>query len=202
MTPAELPPQAMEKPLPSVSTLPAPPAVKPVVPAELPSKAMETPMSAVSPLPVSPAIKPVAPTQLLPKAPDFTLASLDGSQVTLSSYKGKKGVVLVFFATWCVNCMKEVPAIKQFAQAARKDNVEVLAINYKQYPNIVERFNKSNNINYDILLDTDGKVATGKYDVRGLPHIVGVNAKGDIIYRGEALPGKKAEFIKELNQGL
>lgn len=30
-------------------------------------------------------------------APDFTLPATDGSKVTLSSYKGKKTVVLAFF---------------------------------------------------------------------------------------------------------
>jgi peroxiredoxin len=30
-------------------------------------------------------------------APDFTLPSIDGSKVTLSSFKGKKTVVLAFF---------------------------------------------------------------------------------------------------------
>jgi len=117
------------------------------------------------------AVKPVAPTQLQQSkapAPDFTLASLDGSQVTLSSYKGKKGWCWYFFATWCVNCMKEVPAIKQFCPKPRARIMSrSLAINYK--PNIRISWNGSinpTNINYDILLDTDGKVATGKYDVR------------------------------------
>jgi cytochrome c biogenesis protein CcmG, thiol:disulfide interchange protein DsbE len=136
------------------------------------------------------------------KAPDFTLPSLDGSQVTLSSFKGKKGVVLVFFATWCVNCMKEVPEIKKFALTAQKENIEVLAINFKQRADIVERFHKSHNINYRILLDADGAVAIGKYGIKGIPHIIGIDAKGEMIYRGEDLPVKKAEFIERLNQGL
>lgn len=136
------------------------------------------------------------------KAPDFILASLDGTQVTLSSFKGKKGVVLVFFATWCVNCMKEVPEIKKFALAAQKENIEVLAINFKQRVVIVEKFQKSNNINYRILLDSDGAVAIGKYGIKGIPHVVGIDAKGEMIYRGEDLPVKKAEFMQSLNQGL
>jgi cytochrome c-type biogenesis protein len=135
-------------------------------------------------------------------APDFTLASLDGSRVTLSNYKGKKGVVLVFFATWCVSCMKEVPEIKRFAETAQKEKVEVIAVNFKQQTDIVERFNKSNKVNYGILLDTDGTVATGKYGIKGLPHIVGIDAKGEIVYRGAALPEEKAEFMKKLEQGL
>jgi peroxiredoxin len=136
------------------------------------------------------------------KAPDFTLTSLDGSQVTLSSFKGKKGVVLAFFATWCVNCMKEVPEIKKFALMAQKENVEVLAINFKQRADIVERFQKSHSISYRILLDMDGAVALGKYGIKGIPHIIGIDAKGEMIYRGEDLPVKKTEFIEKLNQGL
>ncbi len=135
-------------------------------------------------------------------APDFTLASLDGSQVTLSSYRGKKGVVLVFFATWCVSCMKEVPEIKRFTETAGKEGIEVFAVNFKQETDIVERFNRSNKINYRILLDAEGTVTTGEYGIKGLPHIVGIDAKGEIVYRGMALPVKKTEFIAQLKQGL
>jgi thiol:disulfide interchange protein len=136
------------------------------------------------------------------KAPDFTLTALDGSHTTLSSFKGKKGVVLVFFATWCVNCMKEVPEIKKFALTAQKENIEVLAINFKQSAYVVEKFHKSNSINYRILLDTDGAVTIGKYGIKGIPHIVGIDAKGEMIYRGEDLPVKKTEFMERLNRGL
>ncbi len=135
------------------------------------------------------------------KAPDFTLTSLDGSRVTLSNYRGKKGVVLVFFATWCVNCMREVPEIKKFALVAQKANIEVLAVNFKQRKNIVEKFHKAQEINYRVLLDEDGAVTLDKYGIKGLPHIVGVNLKGETIYRGEDLPVNRTEFIEKLIQG-
>ncbi len=135
-------------------------------------------------------------------APDFTLAALEGPQVTLSSYREKKGVVLVFFATWCVSCMKEVPEIKRFAEAAKKENVEVLAVNFKQHKEIVERFSRSNKIPYGILLDTDGTVTAGKYGIKGLPHIVGINGKGEVVYRADALPKEKTEFLVKLKHGL
>ena len=161
--------------------------------------------------PAAPAAMPVVSTESQSGAivdpsgnlaPDFTLASLDGSQVTLSSYKGKKGVVLVFFATWCVPCMKEVPEIKRFAETARKERIAVLAVNYKQQTDIVERFNKSNKVNYGILLDTEGTVTSGKYGIKGLPQIVGVDAKGKIVYRGTDLPANRDEFIRNLQRGL
>ena len=135
-------------------------------------------------------------------APDFTLASLGKGRVTLSHLQGKKGVVLVFFATWCVKCMQEVPEVKRFAAMAKKENIVVFGIDYKQPAELVERFRKSAQIDYGILLDTEGTVTLDKYGIRGIPHVIGINAKGDIIYRGEALPDDKTAFIKNLQQGL
>ena len=100
--------------------------------------------------------------------------------------------------------MKEVPEIKRFAETARKEKIEVIAVNYKQQTDIVERFNKTNKVNYGILLDAEGTVTTGKYGIKGLPHIVGIDAKGEIVYRGTALPEEKTEFefLAKLKQGL
>lgn len=134
-------------------------------------------------------------------APDFTLTSLEGKPVSLGDYKGKNGVVLVFFATWCVNCMKEVPEIKHFRETAKRDNVIVFGMNYKQEEETVRRFKESNQINYEILMDTDGKVTTGIFGIRGIPHIIGINAKGEVAYRGTALPENQDEFIKNLKRG-
>jgi peroxiredoxin len=130
------------------------------------------------------------------------LTSLVGDKVTLSSFKGEKGVVLVFFATWCASCMAEVPEIKKFTEMAQKENIAVFGINYKQSAEIVERFKKSAEINYGILMDTDGTVALDKFGLKGLPHIVGINSKGGIMFRGTALPDNRAEFIKYLKRGL
>ena len=135
-------------------------------------------------------------------AADFTLQSLDGGPITLSDYKGKKGVVLVFFATWCVNCMKEVPEIKRFAETAQKEKLMVLGINYKQPEELVKRFKESNQINYGLLLDMEGKVTTGLFGIKGIPYIIGIDAKGEIVYRGTDLPANKDEFMKNLKQGL
>jgi len=46
-------------------------------------------------------------------APDFTLKATDGSDVTLSSFRGKNGVVLAFFpAAFTGGCTKEMQAYR------------------------------------------------------------------------------------------
>ena len=48
-------------------------------------------------------------------APDFSLPTLDGGDFTLSEQRGKP-VVLNFWATWCIPCQREMPALQRAAE--------------------------------------------------------------------------------------
>ena len=63
------------------------------------------------------------------RAPNFTLTTLDGEEVTLADYQGKK-VVLNFWATWCPPCKAEMPHMQNYYEdMAEQENVEILAVN-------------------------------------------------------------------------
>jgi hypothetical protein len=61
-------------------------------------------------------------------APEFALADLDNKQHRLSEYRGK--VVLVnFWASRCVPCLREMPGMQRMADSLRDRPFEILAIN-------------------------------------------------------------------------
>ncbi len=47
------------------------------------------------------------------EAPDFTLKDIKGSDLTLSSLRGKY-VVLDFWGSWCVWCVRGIPTMKEY----------------------------------------------------------------------------------------
>ncbi|HOV33673.1 MAG TPA: TlpA disulfide reductase family protein [Candidatus Hydrogenedens sp.] len=63
------------------------------------------------------------------KAPDITIKKLDGTEVSLSSFAGKKAIVLDFWATWCGPCQKALPAMEKLARRYDPNQVAFLAIN-------------------------------------------------------------------------
>jgi thiol-disulfide isomerase/thioredoxin len=61
------------------------------------------------------------------RLPDLTFLGADGTPVNLSQFRGRM-VLLNLWATWCVPCRKEMPALDQLAREAG-DKFEVVAIN-------------------------------------------------------------------------
>ena len=59
-------------------------------------------------------------------APDFELPDLQGNPLKLSSLRGKY-VVLDFWGSWCVWCIRGIPAMKE-AYTKHKDKMEILGI--------------------------------------------------------------------------
>ena len=62
-------------------------------------------------------------------APDFELVNQHGEKISLSSYKGKKNVVLVFYPfSFSGTCTGELCALRDDLSAFQNDNVELIAI--------------------------------------------------------------------------
>lgn len=114
-------------------------------------------------------------------APDFTLDTLDGNKVTLSELRGK-AVVVNFWATWCLPCRVETPALEKSYEQYRDSGVVILGVNLTNQDLIseVNSFVQEFKLTYPILLDNDGRVSGTLYQVRGLPTTFFVNREGVI----------------------
>ncbi len=62
------------------------------------------------------------------KLPDLTFTDASGAQKTLADWRGRT-VLFNLWATWCVPCRKEMPALASLQQKLGSDKFEVVAVN-------------------------------------------------------------------------
>ena len=112
---------------------------------------------------------------------DFSVKCLDGSDFSLSAYRGKV-VMINLWATWCGPCVEELPYFSDF-YAAHKDDVAVLACHSPFVTDDVEAFLKDKGWEMPFTVDEDGE---GVFRVTGgsntLPQTIVLNRKGEVIY--------------------
>jgi peroxiredoxin len=136
-------------------------------------------------------------------APDFTLEDPSGTPVSLRDFRGK--IVFVnFWATWCVPCRAEMPAMEQLYQEFRGQGLVVAAVNFQDGPEPARAFGKELHLTFPIALDRKGTVASA-YGVRGLPTTYLIDREGHLI--GQVIGGRdwesedaKAYFRRLLTQ--
>lgn len=115
------------------------------------------------------------------EAPDFELKTLDGQQVKLTDFRGKK-VILNFWATWCPPCKAEMPHMQNFYLKNQNKDVTLLAVNLTSSDkglDVVDEFVKDYQLTFPILLDTEGVVGN-MYKVYSIPTSYILDSKGII----------------------
>ena len=112
-------------------------------------------------------------------APDFTIQNTSGKPVTLSSFKGQP-VLINFWATWCVPCRVEMPAIEAMVQKYKGDGFVALAVDADEtLPEVIE-FVTGINLTFEILMDP-GMTVNDMYRVRAYPTTFFVDRDGVIV---------------------
>ena len=86
-------------------------------------------------------------------APDFTLPSTAGGDVTLSSFRGRKNVLIAFFPlAFTGTCTAEMCAFSEDFDRFASRNVEVLPISVDSIPTLKE-FRARHHLKVDLLSD-------------------------------------------------
>ena len=121
------------------------------------------------------------PKQRLP-APLIAATDLADSKVSLDEFRGK--VVLVhFWATFCVPCLHEMPALEALWQAYRDQGLVILGIAADRgSERVVRDYVRDSGITFPVVQDTDGAVRN-RYEVVALPMSYLVGRDGRISAR-------------------
>ncbi len=91
------------------------------------------------------------------KASDFTLATPDGQQASLSDYKGKL-VMVNFWSMRCGPCVSEMPHLQEVYNDWSSQELAILAVNVSDSASAAREFISSTGVSFDILLDPQGEV--------------------------------------------
>jgi peroxiredoxin len=117
------------------------------------------------------------------KAPDFTLANLEGEDVTLSELLAGGPVILDFWATWCKPCIRGFPGLEALVTKYKDRGLTVVAVSVDGPKSRarVAPFIHSRKYSFEVLFDTQGRVAK-KYNAMTIPRTVLISPEGGIAY--------------------
>jgi peroxiredoxin len=116
-------------------------------------------------------------------APEVTFTSLTGEKVSMQSLRGK--VVMVnFWATSCVTCVKEMPEMVETYNKYKDKGMDFVAVAMSyDPPNYVLNYAETRKLPFKVALDTQGELAKSFGDVKLTPTTFVIDKNGNVIKR-------------------
>lgn len=118
-------------------------------------------------------------------APEFTLTSIEGEEIALSSFRGQ-WVMLNFWATWCKPCVEEMPVLQEISET--RDDLVLIGINVREDTQLVQDFLTENGISYTVLMtprspEADQVLISYFPSGMALPQSLIIAPNGEIVWR-------------------
>jgi peroxiredoxin len=108
--------------------------------------------------------------------PPFTAGTLDARPLSMADLRGKV-VVVNFWASWCVECRAEMPALEGLHREFTSRGLAVIGVNVREDVGTARRYAAQMGLTFPVVLDPNGTIPTA-YGVVGLPTTVVVARDG------------------------
>ena len=130
---------------------------------------------------------------------ELNLLDLSGQQRSLDEFAGK--VLLVnFWASWCMPCIKEVPGIQRLIEAMADAPFAVIGVNVGEAERRVQAAVKRLRMDFPILLDKDSATFKG-WGANVLPTAYVLDGSGRVRYVGRGpIEWDRADIVEMLLQ--
>jgi len=126
----------------------------------------------------------------------FTLAGLNGGTESAPWASGHPGV-LIFFASYCGPCHKEMPKVATYLRTHDEKPIVVMGVDAEDVRSSAQAFIKKSKVAFPIAFDPNGVVTTNIFKFETVPETVFVSKRGVVeqVYFG-AIP------VAQLKSGL
>lgn len=131
-------------------------------------------------------------------APDWTLPTHDGGEVSLHARLAEGPVVVSFWATWCLPCLKEMPRLNELATefAGQATFIAVNVDNSRSVAKVAPLVRSRNWSALVIALDTAGSLQQ-TLQVASPPYLILYDAQGREAYRHEGYKQGDEETLRQ-----
>jgi peroxiredoxin len=125
--------------------------------------------------------------------PAFEYPDTAGKKVSLNSVKGKKATLIVFWASWCAPCRKEIPALKMLYSNYKAKGLSVVSVSVDEKMAAWKKAVSQEHMPWPNLanLPSDGLPVMDQYKIEAVPQMILIDSNNEVLFTGSAFDDAK-----------
>ncbi|WP_025664203.1 TlpA family protein disulfide reductase [Aquimarina megaterium] len=138
------------------------------------------------------------------KMPSVLIKTLNGESINSQNIiSNEKPTLLIFWATCCAPCKKELSTISNVYKQWKNEtgiNIVAISVDIPRYANGVAPFVKNNKWDFDVYLDVERNLMH-KMNATSTPHSFLISKTGEIVWEKQGFTsGDELDIIKKIKE--